>query len=151
MCCFYRLLGSADASLHDQCPWLMSMRDVMVNLEGLHAGVVRDVTTDCDMVQEVQNLLIRINNFRGTFLIFLALVFHPCVSPPHHDYAHANRSLLINLGTGLRTPSATYLNHGYEDAFFDALHPLRLLLDPQSHARCSFQCPRCYPTFCCVL
>ena len=37
-------------SLHDPCPWLMSMRDVMVDLKRLHAGVVRDVMKDCDVV-----------------------------------------------------------------------------------------------------
>ena len=42
-CCSYHLLGSADASLCDLCPWLMSMRDVMVNPGGTHADVVRDV------------------------------------------------------------------------------------------------------------
>ena len=34
----------------DPCPWLMSMRDVMVDPKGSHADAVRDVMTDCNTV-----------------------------------------------------------------------------------------------------
>ena len=37
-------------SSYDPCPWLMSMRDVMVDPKGSHANVVRDVMTDHNTV-----------------------------------------------------------------------------------------------------